>query len=68
MMQRRGSEMSGVNQWLEECWRHGEVVADREGGLLRTKASHGAATAWRFDRGLHRLLRATRLDRGIRRG
>jgi hypothetical protein len=67
-MVRRGSEMSGVNQWLEECWRHGEVVADREGGLLRTKASFGAATAWRMNRYVHRLLRATRLDRDGRRG
>lgn len=67
-MQRRGSEMSGVNQWLEECWRHGEVVADREGGLLQTKASVGAATVWRMNRCVHRLLRATRLDRDGRRG
>jgi hypothetical protein len=66
-MQRRENDLSGVSQWLEECWRHGEVVADREGGMLRTGAG-GTATAWRIDRRLHRLLRATRLDRHVRRG
>jgi hypothetical protein len=32
-MQRGKGDLSASNEWLDDAWRHGEVVAEREGDL-----------------------------------
>jgi hypothetical protein len=59
-MLRRASGPDVANQWLEEAWRHGEVVADREETFLRFAPREGRLSA-RVNRWVRRLLRATRL-------
>jgi hypothetical protein len=59
-MLRRASDPDVAIQWLDEAWRHGEVVADREGTVLRFAPREGRLSA-RVNRWVRRQLRATRL-------
>lgn len=56
-MQGSGSDSLAVNQWLEEAWRHGELVADREGGPRRA-APRGPTAPARMRGHVRRLLRS----------
>jgi len=59
-MQRLRSDPMVVNQWLEEAWRHGEVVVDRE-EFYQWSAPRGGPLLARVNRCVRRLLRAPRL-------
>ena len=53
-----GHERPVGNQWLEDAWRHGEVVVDREGGMVRVAVGR-TMRARLTRRSLQRLLEST---------
>jgi len=51
-------EARAVREWLDEAWRHGEIVAEQEGWLSRSAPRHPRAQ--RVAHQLQRTVRATR--------